>query len=186
MARISTYPVQVPTVDDILLGTDAENQLGTKNFLVSDILALASVPLPTGVTSLNTGTGSLSIVGKGGVSVTRVGQLINISHANTAPPLVIGATAGGSSTIVTLDDIDIIDINWTGGPGTYTLTLPSAKITSYVKVAITSDGFVAVANIVDIAAAAGETINGSATYTMNSAYASILLWSDSINWRIIQ
>jgi hypothetical protein len=186
MARISTYPVQVATVDDILLGTDTENQLGTKNFLVSDIIALVPVPPPTGVTSLNTGTGSLSIVGKGGVNVTKVGQLINISHANTAPPLVVGATPGSSSTIATLEDVDIIDINWTGGSGTYTLTLPSAKIIPYVRVAITSDGYVAIANMVDIAAAAGETINGGATYTMNSAYASILLWSDSIDWRIIQ
>jgi hypothetical protein len=186
MAKISTYPTQQPTIDDVLIGTDVENLLITKNFLISDIIALVPTTT-TGVTSLNTGTGSLSIVGIGGVNVTRVGQLIKISHSiSTKIPLVIGATPGGSSTIATLEDVDIIDINWTGGSGTYTLTLPSAKITPYVTVAITSDGYVAVANMVDIAAAAGETINGSATYTMNSAYASIFLWSDSINWRIIQ
>lgn len=185
MAKISTYPTQQPTIDDVLIGTDVENLLITKNFLISDIIALVPTTT-TGVTSLNTGTGSLSIVGKGGVNVTKVGQLINISHANTAPPLVVGATPGSSSTIATLEDVDIIDINWTGGSGTYTLTLPSAKIIPYVRVAITSDGYVAIANMVDIAAAAGETINGGATYTMNSAYASILLWSDSIDWRIIQ
>jgi hypothetical protein len=44
MARISSYSVDGSvSLDDKLIGTDAENSNETKNFLISDILAL---PLP--------------------------------------------------------------------------------------------------------------------------------------------
>jgi len=43
MAQISTYATtSTPTVDDKLIGTDVENENLTRNFLISDILALSS------------------------------------------------------------------------------------------------------------------------------------------------
>jgi len=43
MAQISTYATtSTPTIDDKLIGTDVENENVTRNFLISDILALSS------------------------------------------------------------------------------------------------------------------------------------------------
>ena len=41
MARISTYPIiSIPTLNDLLIGTDVENLNNTKNFAVGAIAAL--------------------------------------------------------------------------------------------------------------------------------------------------
>jgi hypothetical protein len=41
MAKISTYPIDTtPTLTDKLVGTEADNSDVTKNYLISDIIAL--------------------------------------------------------------------------------------------------------------------------------------------------
>jgi hypothetical protein len=43
MAKISTYAdTPPPTLDDFLLGTDVNNNNATQNFLVSDVITLAT------------------------------------------------------------------------------------------------------------------------------------------------
>jgi hypothetical protein len=44
MARINTYPVAMPSPDDILIGTDVPNGDATKNFRISDIANLLNTP----------------------------------------------------------------------------------------------------------------------------------------------
>jgi hypothetical protein len=42
MTKISLYPeITIPTVDDLLIGTDVENHNETKNFSIQDIIDLA-------------------------------------------------------------------------------------------------------------------------------------------------
>lgn len=42
MTKISAYPeISVPTIDDLLIGTDVENQNETKNFSIQEIVNLA-------------------------------------------------------------------------------------------------------------------------------------------------
>ena len=44
MTKISLYPeIAVPTIDDLLIGTDKESNDSTKNFKISDVLNLAGV-----------------------------------------------------------------------------------------------------------------------------------------------
>ncbi len=39
MTKISAYPeISVPTIDDLLIGTDVENQNETKNFSIQSII----------------------------------------------------------------------------------------------------------------------------------------------------
>jgi hypothetical protein len=46
MTKISLYPeIAVPTIDDLLIGTDVENNDTTMNFKISDVLALAGAEL---------------------------------------------------------------------------------------------------------------------------------------------
>ena len=40
MARISTYTIEQPTIDDFLIGTDADSLDSTKNYLIGDIIKL--------------------------------------------------------------------------------------------------------------------------------------------------
>lgn len=44
MAKINTYPVTMPSPDDILIGTDVPNGNATKNFRISDIANLLNTP----------------------------------------------------------------------------------------------------------------------------------------------
>ena len=95
MARISTYPISQPTVNDILIGSDADNLDVTKNYLLGDIIAL----IPGGslsVQSLNTLTGVVTISGLGGVTVTEIGSVISIdgSNAGSVSSLTTNGTSG--------------------------------------------------------------------------------------------
>lgn len=45
MTKISAYPeIAVPTIDDLLIGTDVETQNQTKNFSIQSVIDLATIP----------------------------------------------------------------------------------------------------------------------------------------------
>ncbi len=73
MAKISTYPIAQPTINDILIGSDVDNINVTKNFLLGDILQLVPVP-GLNVKSLNTLTGAITLLPQGGIAITQVGN----------------------------------------------------------------------------------------------------------------
>jgi hypothetical protein len=106
MARIATYSVDAqPTVNDKLIGTDVDNELITKNYKISDILAL----VPGGslsVQSLNTLTGELTLVGAGGITISSSGTEITIS-----------GSGGGGNYIETINSATGPNINLEGKGG---------------------------------------------------------------------
>jgi hypothetical protein len=54
MTKISLYPeISVPTIDDLLIGTDVENNDVTMNFKISDVIALGALPYKSYVCLLN-------------------------------------------------------------------------------------------------------------------------------------
>jgi len=66
MAKISTYVINtVPTVNDMLIGTDVNSADETKNFLVSDVLAL--IPIGTGPTGPAGPQGIQGVTGSQGI-----------------------------------------------------------------------------------------------------------------------
>ena len=96
MARISTYAIDgLPTVNDKVIGTDAENADVTMNYTIGDIIGL----VPGGassVQSLNTLTGALTLVGAGGNTVTVSGTTITITGTPSSGGLTsINTTATG-------------------------------------------------------------------------------------------
>lgn len=106
---------------------------------------------------------------------------------NTQPPFLIIATPGGSSSYS--DDKNIIYLNWSGGSGTYDLTLPSATDKPYRKIQIISDGTLAANDKVHVLAPVGESIDGSPNpgfYTLNKPYNGVTVWSDGTQWIVIQ
>ena len=102
----------------------------------------------------------------------------------TLTPEFITATPGGSSVITTTKNI--IDLTWSGGSGTFTLTLPSATAIPYRFLRIVNDSTISANDKVDIAAPVGETIDGAATYEINKPYNGVAIWSDGTNWIVIQ
>jgi len=66
MAKISTYVINtVPTASDMLIGTDVNSANETKNFLVSDVLAL--IPIGTGPTGPSGPQGIQGVTGAQGI-----------------------------------------------------------------------------------------------------------------------
>lgn len=102
----------------------------------------------------------------------------------TLEPEFMTVTPGGSSTITT--DKNIVDLTWSGGSGTHTLTLPSAAAIPYRFLRIVNDATVGSQDKVDVAAPGTETIDGAATYRINKPYNGIAVWSDGSNWIVIQ
>ena len=93
-------------------------------------------------------------------------------------------TPGGSSTITT--DKNIVDLTWSGGSGTHTLTLPSATAIPYRFLRIVNNSTVTAQDKVDIYAPGTETIDGQAYYRINKEFNGIAVWSDGSNWIVIQ
>ncbi|QDP48554.1 MAG: hypothetical protein Tp158DCM1228761_56 [Prokaryotic dsDNA virus sp.] len=77
MAKIATYPIDsTPTLNDKVIGTNVDDENITLNYKISDICGL-------GVSSLNTLTGALNIVGSGGTQISASGNTITITSSTT-------------------------------------------------------------------------------------------------------
>ena len=77
MAKIATYPLDAqPTLNDKVIGTNVDDENITLNYKISDICGL-------GVSSLNTLTGALTIVGQGGTTVSASGSTITINSSTS-------------------------------------------------------------------------------------------------------
>jgi len=106
---------------------------------------------------------------------------------NTQPPFLITATPGGSSSYS--DDKNIIYLSWSGGSGTYNLTLPSATDIPYRNIQIISDGTLSANDKVHVLAPVGERIDGDINpgfYTLNKPFNGVTVWSDGTQWIVTQ
>jgi hypothetical protein len=106
---------------------------------------------------------------------------------NSQPPFLLTALSGGSSSYS--DDKNIIYLSWSGGSGTYNLTLPSATMLPYRTIQIISDGTLAANDKVHVLAPVGERIDGIINpgfYTLNKPFNGIKVWSDGTQWVVIQ
>tara|TARA_R110000803_G_scaffold35749_3_gene77167 strand:+ start:14 stop:493 length:480 start_codon:yes stop_codon:yes gene_type:complete len=106
---------------------------------------------------------------------------------NTESPFLITATPGGSSSYS--NDENIIYLSWSGGSGTYNLTLPSATDIPYRNIQIISDGTLAANDKVHVLAPVGERIDGVINpgfYALNKPFNGVTVWSDGTQWIVTQ
>jgi len=94
------------------------------------------------------------------------------------------ATPGGSTTYIQSNNI--VDFDWSGGSGTFEYILPSATAIPYRKIRFVNNSTVTASNKIHITAPVGETIDGGAFYEINKAYNGCAVWSDGIEWIVIQ
>jgi len=132
---------------------------------------------------ITAGTG-VAVTQSGGNTVTIDNTLNNVGGVATLEPEFLTVGPGGSSTITTSKNL--VDLTWVGGSGTHDLTLPSAAAIPYRVLRIVNDGTVTAQDKVDVYAPGSETIDGQASYRINKVYNGIAVWSDGVNWIVIQ
>jgi hypothetical protein len=94
------------------------------------------------------------------------------------------ATPGGSDTYTQSNNI--VDFDWSGGSGTYEYILPSATAIPYRKIRFVNNSTVSANTKVRITAPGTETIDGGAFFEINKAYNGCAVWSDGVQWIVIQ
>jgi len=108
----------------------------------------------------------------------------NQTTVDTSNPFLITASAGGSSSYSSSKNT--IYATWTGGNGTYELTLPSATSTPYRIIRLVTDGTLNASDKIHVLGPGTETVNGVNFYNVNKAYNGAQFWSDGSNWIVIQ
>jgi len=139
MAKISTYPiVSVPTLNDLLIGTDVENLNETKNFSLGDISGLIGqgfVPYVGATGNVNLGAFSItaaSFIVPGGLAsqfVKADGSLDSTAYTPQTRTLTINGVTYNLSANRSwdLNTIDTLTTTGTSGAATYigkTLNIP--------------------------------------------------------------
>ncbi len=94
------------------------------------------------------------------------------------------ATPGGSDTYTQSNNI--VDFDWSGGSGVYEYILPSATAIPYRKIRFVNNSTVSANTKVRITAPGTETIDGGAFYEIKKAYNGCAVWSDGVQWIVIQ
>ncbi len=94
------------------------------------------------------------------------------------------ATPGGTDTYTQSNNI--VDFDWSGGSGTYEYILPSATDIPYRTIRFVNNSTVSANTKVRITAPGTETIDGGAFYEINKAYNGCAVWSDGVQWIVIQ
>ena len=99
-------------------------------------------------------------------------------------PYFLQAFASGSSDYDT--DYNMVDIDWTGGPGTYVLNIPSAVANPYRVIRVSNNATVGANDKIHVTPPIGETIDGAAFYNIQKPFNGISAWSDGSRWVVIQ
>ncbi len=94
------------------------------------------------------------------------------------------ATPGGSDTYT--ESNNIVDFDWSGGSGTYEYILPSATAIPYRKIRFVNNSTISASNKIHITAPGTETIDGGSFYEINKPYNGCAVWSDGVQWVVIQ
>lgn len=85
------------------------------------------------------------------------------------------------------DDVEMIRLHWEGDSGTMVLNLPDATVNVNRIIRFISNGGFTNATKVHLTPISGQTIDGSVNfYNINKSYEGIQLWSDGLEWFIIQ
>ena len=121
-------------------------------------------------------------------AVTKQSTIQNI--VNYIVPTSLTVTQG---TTVNLSDLayatsELIELSWSGATGTMVLNLPlAASNVNRVMRFISKSGFGAGTQNADVTPQGGDTLDGSTNkYRINKPYEGIQVWSNGVEWFIIQ
>ena len=146
------------------------------------------MPIPAG-TKFHGVAPSVDTTNRGSdvVNARRDAYTIGDIRQTSAVPFFVTAVPGGSLTYT--DPANIIDVSWSGGTGTYEITIPTAAEAEYRYIRVVNDGTfpAGASHKVVILASGGGTIDGEVTgYEINKAYNGVTVWSNGTEWIVIQ
>jgi hypothetical protein len=125
------------------------------------------------------------VVVQGGV--TKKSTVENI--VNYVVPTTLTVSSGQTINLqdATYETSELIRLSWSGGNGTMVLNLPTASQHPNRVMRFISNGGFAAATRVELTPTGSETIDGvSSPYVINKTYEGIQVWTDGIEWFIIQ
>lgn len=129
-------------------------------------------------------TDLIAVVQNGSTQKATISQI-----ENYLVPVNITASAGQT---INLSDSTyvysmLIRLSWSGVNGTMTLNLPSASANTNRVMRFLSNGGFANATRVELTPINSETLDGSTSpYVINKEFEGIQIWSDGVQWFIIQ
>jgi len=121
-------------------------------------------------------------------AVTKQSTIQNIVNyiVPTSLTLLEGTTVNLSDSAYATSEM--IELSWSGSNGTMVLNLPlAASNVNRVMRFISNTGFGAGTQNADLTPQGGDTLDGSTNkYRINKAYEGIQVWSNGVEWFIIQ
>ena len=108
---------------------------------------------------------------------------------NYLVPTNLTVSAGQTVNLsdATYDNSMLIRLTWSGANGTVVLNLPSASDNTNRVMRFISNGGFATATRVELTPIGGDELDGSTSpYVINKVFEGIQVWSDGVEWFIIQ
>ena len=131
-----------------------------------------------------TGEELIPVVQSGDTKQLKVSQVVNYI-VTTSITFQADLTINLSDS--TYDNSEMIRLSWAGATGTGILNLPDATQNVNRVMRFISNGGFTNATKVHLTPILGQTIDGSASfYNINKEYEGIQVWSDGVQWFIIQ
>ena len=129
--------------------------------------------------------GELFAIVQGGVTKqTTLNQIDNYlipTNLTVAPDVTVNLSDAAYQNSI------LIKLSWIGENGSQVLNLPSASSSTNRIIRIISNGGYATATRTELTPIGSDTLDGSsAAYVINKAYEGIQVWSDGLQWFIIQ
>ncbi len=136
------------------------------------------------VASNPSGDELLAAVQSGTTKQIKVNQVINYITP-TSLTFEVGDTINLSDSAYS--ESELIRLHWNGATGTATLNLPDATLNTNRLIRFISNGGFTASTKVHLTPILGQTIDGSTSfYNINKEYEGIQVWSDGVQWFIIQ
>tara|TARA_R110000803_G_C11858997_1_gene306893 strand:+ start:92 stop:541 length:450 start_codon:yes stop_codon:yes gene_type:complete len=143
-------------------------------------LKISNLPISTNLEGLE----PIVVVQDG---VTKQSTVQNILNYMTPTSLVVSAGQVISLQDALYDTAQLIRMTWSGANGTMTLNLPTASLNVNRVMRFISNGGFATATKVNLKPTGTELLDGVNThYVINKSYEGIQVWSDGVEWFIIQ
>jgi len=118
---------------------------------------------------------------------TKQTTLNDIDNYLIPTTLVVLADTVVSLNDISYQDVSLIRLTWSGANGTMVLNLPNATDNTNRVLRFLSNGGFQTSTRVELTPISGETLDGTTSpYIINKEYEGIQLWSDGIEWFIVQ
>jgi len=132
------------------------------------------------------GPESFAVVQSSETKKATISQVINYIH-NTDITASDGVNLDLDDSLY--DDSRMIKLSWSGGSGNMVLSLPDATTSKNTNriIRIVTNGSFNTNTRVRLTPVTGQTLDGSSNYyELNVTYEGLMIWSDGVEWFIIQ